>query len=157
MTPLKTRMAMLALCMLSLGLLAGCGKSQEARLAGTWALDKEVVKEAMLAEIAALEDPAQREVMELGMAMMGAAMLDSMDMTLTLNADGTAESTTVIMGETETVRGRWSARGNNLRIEMTEEGETDGIEARLDGDVLELFPPESEEMPFRLVLRRRLQ
>ena len=157
MTPVKTRMAMLALCMLSLSLPAGCGKSQEARHAGTWELDKEIVKEAMLAEIAAVEDPAQREVMELGMAMMGAAMLDSMDMTLTLNADGTAESTTVIMGETETVRGRWSASGNNLRIEMTEEGQTDGIEARVDGDVLELLPPEGEDMPFPLVMRRRAQ
>jgi hypothetical protein len=150
-------MAMLALGMLSLSLLAGCGKSQEARHAGTWELDKEVVKEAMLAEIAAVEDPAQREIMELGMAMIGVGMLEAMDMTLTLHADGTAESTTVIMGEIETVRGQWSARGNELRIEMNEDGQTDGVEARVDGDVLELLPSEGEDMPFRMVMRRRLQ
>jgi hypothetical protein len=161
MTPAKTSpktgTMTLVLGLLSLALLAGCGKSQDARHVGAWELDKEIVKEAMLAEIAAVEDPAQREVMEMGMAMIGAAMLDAMDMTLTLNADGTAVSTTVIMGETETVRGRWSARGDTVRIEMTGEGQTEGVEVRVDGDVLELLPPEGEDMPFRMVMRRRAQ
>lgn len=145
----------LSAVLLTVGALAGCGQSADARYVGTWELDREVVKEAMRAEIAAVEDPEQREVMELGMSMIGEGLIEAMNMTLVLNKDRSAASTTTLMGQSETVHGRWSARGNTVHIEMAGEGQPEVIEARVDGDVLELLPPEDEDMPFRLVMRRQ--
>lgn len=148
-------LAVFAAVALAAAALAGCGKSPEAQYAGTWELDKEIIKDAMMAEIALVEDPAERQMMEMGMAMMGAGMLDAMSMTLVLNADGTASSTTRMMGESDTVHGRWSARGRTLTIEMTQDGQTEAITAEFDGDALELIPPEDEDVPFRMVMRRQ--
>jgi hypothetical protein len=156
MKRLTRTMAVLAALMLGAGLLHGCGNAAPASShAGTWELDMQVVKDAMLAEIAEIEDPEERQAMEFGMAMIGSGMLDAMSMTLTLNADGTASSTTSMMGESETVRGTWSARNDHLTIEMTQDGESEAVSAVVDGDTLELIPPEGEEMPFRMIMRKR--
>lgn len=151
-SPLNALAALLILS--ALGGLAGCGQSSEARYVGTWELDREVVKEAMRAEIAGVEDPDEREAMELGMAMIGEGLIEAMNMTLVLNKDGSAASTTTLMGQSETVYGRWSAKGNLLRIEMSGDGESEALDARVEGDTLELLPPEDDDMPFRLVMRR---
>lgn len=135
--------------------LHGCGKASAPDHAGTWELDTAVMKDAMVAEIAAIEDPEERRAMERGMAMMGAAMFEQMNMTLTLNPDGTASSTSAMHGESETVRGKWSAQGNMLVIEMEQDGKSEAVSARVDGDTLELLPPEEEEVPFRMILRKR--
>lgn len=156
MTRTLPSLAVLAAAALAATLLAGCGKSPDAQFAGTWELDKEVIMEAMLAEIAEVEDPAERQMMEMGMAMMGASMLETMSMTLVLNADGTASSTTRMMGESDTVQGRWSSRGRTVTIEMSQDGQTESITAEYDGDAtLELIPPEDEDVPFRMVMRRK--
>jgi|GEM_PF-4075398 len=147
--------AMLGVVLLGAGLLQACGKSPELGHAGTWELDIQVVKDAMMAEIGEIEDPAERQAMEFGMAMLGSGMLDAMNMTLTLNPDGTASSTTSMMGESDTVHGTWSARGDHLTIEMTQDGESDSISAVVEGDTLELIPPEGEDMPFRMIMRKR--
>jgi len=147
--------AMLGVVLLGAGLLQACGKSPEPSHAGTWELDIQVVKDAMMAEIATIEDPAERQAMEFGMAMLGSGMLDAMSMSLTLNPDGTASSTTSMMGESDTVHGTWSARGDQLTIEMTQDGESDSISAVVEGDTLELIPPEGEAMPFRMIMRKR--
>jgi hypothetical protein len=152
-TPLE--MAVLAAVLLGASLLPGCGKPAEVAHAGTWELDIQVVKDAMAAEIAGIEDPEERQAMEFGMAMIGAGMLDAMKMTLTLNADGTASSTTSMMGESETVQGTWSARGNRLTIEMVQDNKSEEVSAVVDGDTLELIPPDDEEMPFRMIMRKQ--
>ncbi len=170
-------MAALAGLTLGAGMLAGCAKPESAKPAagvapasapasaparipavgpvGTWQLDNQVVKDAMMADIAAIEDPEERQAMELGMAMLGAGMIDEMSMILSLNADGTASSTTSMMGDSETVHGSWTASGNMLTIEMEQDGQSDAVAARVDGDTLELIPPEGEELPFRMIMRRR--
>jgi hypothetical protein len=150
-------MAMLAAVMLLAGGLQACGKSQTMTHAGTWELDIQVVKDAMEAEIAQIEDPEERQAMELGMAMIGAGMLDAMSMTLVLNPDGTASSTTSLMDESQTVQGTWSQDGDSLIILMTEGEQSDSVSAVVDGDTLELLPPEGEEMPFRMIMRKRLE
>jgi hypothetical protein len=152
-TPLD--MAVLAAAVLGASLLLGCGKPAEVEHAGTWELDIQVVKDAMAAEIAGIEDPEERQAMEFGMAMIGSGMLDAMKMTLTLNADGTASSTTSMMGESETVQGTWSARGNRLTIEMVQDNKSEEVSAVVEGDTLELIPPDDEEMPFRMIMRRQ--
>lgn len=152
-TPLD--MAVLAAVLLGASLLLGCGKPAEVAHAGTWELDIQVVKDAMAAEIAGIEDPEERQAMEIGMAMIGSGMLDAMKMTLTLNADGTASSTTSMMGESETVQGTWSASGNRLTIEMVQDNKSEEVNAVVEGDTLELIPPEDEEMPFRMIMRKQ--
>lgn len=147
-------MAVLAATLLGAGMLSGCGKSPTDTHAGTWELDIQVVKDAMAAEIAAIEDPDEREAMEFGMAMIGSGMLDEMEMVLTLNADGTASSTTSMMGQSETVAGTWSARGDRLTIEMAQNGKSEAVAAVVEGDTLELIPPDGEEMPFRMIMKR---
>jgi hypothetical protein len=145
----------LAVMFLAAGLLQGCGQSAESKHAGTYELDKAVIMEDMEATIAAIEDPEEREGMEMGMAMMGAGMLDMMQMSITLNADGTASSTSLMMGETETVTGTWSARGDQVRIEMVQDGQTEAVSGKITGDLLELIPPEDEDIPFRMVLKKK--
>ena len=150
-------MAMLAAVMLLAGGLQACGKSPTMTHAGTWELDIQVVKDAMEAEIARIEDPEERQAMELGMAMIGAGMLDAMNMTLVLNPDGTASSTTRLMDESQTVHGTWSQDGDSLTIRMTEGEQTDSVSAVVTGDTLELLPPEGEDMPFRMIMRKRVE
>ena len=150
-------MAMLAAVMLLAGGLQACGKSPTMTHAGTWELDIQVVKDAMEAEIARIEDPEERQAMELGMAMIGAGMLDAMNMTLVLNPDGTASSTTRLLDESQTVQGTWSQDGDTLTIRMTEGEQSDTVSAVVDGDTLELLPPEGEDMPFRMLMRKRVE
>lgn len=157
MKRLTVLMTVLTALLLGAATLQGCGKRDTAGHAGTWDLDIEVVKDAMAAEIAAIEDPEERQAMEFGMEMIGAGMLDAMQMTLTLNVDGTASSTTSMMGETETVDGTWSAQGNRLTIEMVQDGESESVAALVEGDTLELIPPEGEDMPFRMIMHRRAE
>lgn len=133
----------------------GCGPPAAERHAGTWELDTALVKAAMEAEIASIEDDAERQAMEAGMALMGSRMLDALRITLVLNADGTAVSTTNMMGERELVNGTWSASGNILTIEMTKDGESEAIRGRVEDDLLELLPAEDEELPFPMVLRKQ--
>ena len=150
-------MAMLAAVMFLAGGLQACGKSPTMTHAGTWELDIQVVKDAMEAEIARIEDPEERQAMELGMAMIGAGMLDAMNMTLVLNPDGTASSTTRLLDESQTVQGTWSQDGDTLTIRMTEGEQSDTVSAVVDGDTLELLPPEGEDMPFRMIMRKRVE
>lgn len=133
----------------------GCGQSDADRYVGTWELDTAIVKAAMEAEIASIEDDAEREAMQAGMAMMGSRMLDALRITLVLKADGTAVSTTSVMDERESVSGTWSAAGDILTIEMTEDGESEAIKGRVVDDLLELLPAEDEELPFPMVLRKQ--
>ena len=168
--------AVLAGLVLGAGTLQGCAKQEPAQPSpgsapasaaqapasiaavgpvGTWQLDNQVVKDAMMADIAAIEDPEERQAMELGMAMMGAGMIDEMVMILALEADGSASSTTSMMGDSETVHGQWATSGDMLIIEMEQDGASEAIAARIDGDTLELIPPEGEELPFRMIMRRR--
>ena len=146
----------LAAGLLVFAALQGCGKAEESRHAGTYELDKAVIMESIAGEIAAIENPEEREAMEMGLAMVGSGMLDMMRLTVTLTADGTASSTTSMMGESETVSGTWVARGDAVTITMIEaDGGSEPVNGMITGDTLELFPPEDEALPFRMVLRRQ--
>ena len=135
--------------------LSGCGPSEATRYAGTWELDTAIVKAAIEAEIASIEDEEERQAMEAGMALMGSRMLEALRITLVLNEDGTAVSTTSMMGESETVNGNWSVADDVLTIEMTGNGESQTIRGRVEDDLLELLPAEDEELPFPMVLRKQ--
>lgn len=95
--------------------------------------------------------------MEHGISMMGAGMLEAMDMNLTLNPDGTASSTTRVMDRSETVTGKWSADGDFLTIEMTKDGEFGLVNAQVDGELLRLLAPEENGMPMPIIMRKRAE
>jgi hypothetical protein len=40
-------------------------------------------------------------------------------------------------------------------IEMEQDGQAEAVAARVTGDTMELLPPEGEEMPFRMIMRKR--
>ena len=94
--------------------LAGCGGSVE----GTYKLDKTEMKTAMEAEVAKL--PADQQ----GMAKLGAAMLDAMDMTLELQAGGKAKLKTTMPSfekdqpaKTKDQDGSWKMDGEAIVID----------------------------------------
>ena len=145
----------LAVLALFVGGLQGCGQSVDSAHVGTYELDMAMVMEGMREQVAAIEDPEERKAMEMGLAMMGSGMLDNMNMSITLHADGTASSTSSMMGQSETVTGRWSARGDTVTIEVAQGEQAEAVTGRITGDRLELFPPEEEDIPFRMVLIRQ--
>jgi len=84
---------------------------------GTYKLDKGAVKETMKAKIAEMPEEQQ------GLAKMMLAMLDAMDMKLTLKSGGELEmeATTPSMGKekkpkTEKKSGKWKADGETITI-----------------------------------------
>lgn len=107
----------------------GCSKSPEQRLTGTWAIDVEATVDAKAATLEGeeLEEfEAEREE--------AAEQLGSFAMTMTFNADNTAEMSMTIMEETNTESGTWeiiSADGDEMVVAITEEGDEEADEQTL--------------------------
>lgn len=140
----------LVVALLSLVCLPGCGKSPEARAAGTYELDKQAMKDAVQAEIDQIEDPMER----MGASMM-MGMFDMFSVTITLNADGTASGISEMAGESEYVSGTWTLTDNRISLTLAEEGEEpETMTGILDGDTIRIETPDEEEMPFDMIFRR---
>lgn len=107
----------------------GCSKSPEQRLTGTWAVDVEATMDAKAATLEGeeLEEfEAEREE--------ATEQLNSMSMTMTFNADGTAEMSMTFMDEENTSSGTWeitSAEGDEMVVAITEEDEEEAEEQTL--------------------------
>jgi len=107
----------------------GCSKSPEQRLTGTWAVDVEATMDAKAATLEGeeLEEfEAEREE--------ATEQLNSMSMTMTFNADGTAEMSMTFMDEENTSAGTWeitSAEGDEMVVAITEEDEEEAEEQTL--------------------------
>lgn len=120
-------------------------------VAGTYTLDASAIQAAMQEQIDAVEDPNERMGMQMAVGMIGA-----MQMSLTLNEDGTASSTMSMMGQTEETTGSWSMDGDTIAITMASEGqEPQTATATFSEGVLTMSPPEGEEMPFELIFNRQ--
>ena len=144
------RSVAVVIALLGLALVHGCGPTPEEKAAGTYALDKENIKQAAAAEA---EKAPDEEKAQLEMAL---SMIDSMSMTLTLSADGSATSSMSMMGQTQSTTGTWKISGATVTLTMTEEGETpESVTGTLKGDTLELSPPEDSDMPFKMVFRKQ--
>jgi hypothetical protein len=146
--------AVLLLVLVSVLSLAGCGASA-ASVAGTYELDKEAVKAAARAEIETQKDSEEQDEMaEFGNVMM-LGMIDSMAMTLTLNADGTAQIVTRMMGNADTARGTWKLDGKTITISAAAEGEElTAMKGTVDGDTITM-QPDDEDMPFAPVFKKK--
>lgn len=134
-------------------LLQGCGDSGVAKAAGTYELDRDAIKAELQKEIEKIDDPSEKY-----MATNILGGIDDMPlMTFVLAKDGTLEATTVMMGMTDTAKGNWSISGSTVTFRMTDTGENDPDEmtGNLKGERIELNPPDGEEMPFKMIFKRK--
>jgi len=113
----QPRLARFALITLISALcLTACGGSP----AGTYELDKAGMKAEVEAQVAANPDDPSAAM---AAAMIG-PMLDSLDITLTLNPDGSAEMRMAMMGQTESESGSWTGGGDRLTLSFGGDAKT---------------------------------
>jgi len=131
-------------------LITGCGPSPMAEAAGTYELDNEAIQADFQQRLDEMEDGPEK----MG-AQMAAGMISSMQMTITLNEDGTASVDTTMMGQTDQAPATWSISGETVTLTVTpEEGEPDTATGTLEGGTLTLDPPDGENMPIDLVFNK---
>lgn len=135
--------------------LASCGPSTSS-VAGTYELDKVAVKAAMQAEIDKQKESGEEDPMAGFGAAMAMGMIDSMSITMTLNADGTATMLMQMMGDTESAKGTWTLDGNKITVTAAAEGETpEPATGTVSGDIITLKMPESGDQPFDMVFKKK--
>ena len=98
----------------------GCGGGSS--FEGEWSIDKAAMKEIMVAGMEK-ETQGQSEEAKKMMMDMVTPMVENMQMDLVLNNDGTFTVTSVMMGQTDTVTGKWTESGGT--ISMLEDGNAD--------------------------------
>lgn len=132
-------------------MLQGCGDSAVSKAAGTYELDTAAMRTSMQAEIDKIEDQMEK----MGASMM-LGMIGEMSITITLNADGTANGVMVMAGEEDPATGSWTLEGNAISITMTPEGEStaETMTGTFEGDTIRLDAP-GEEMPFQMIFKRK--
>lgn len=145
----------LSLSVLCLAWLAGCGSSMGS-VAGTYELDKEKIKAAAQEEIEKQKDSEDNT----GMGGFGAAMvlgmIETMNITMTLNDDGTATMVADMMGQKDTATGTWTLNGKNISITAKPEGEPEEtMTGTVDGDTITLKGEHDDDMPFDMVFRKK--
>jgi hypothetical protein len=136
-------------------LVAGCG-SGAASVAGVYELDKEAVKTSIQAEMKKAEESGDAEMgAQFGGAMI-LGMIDSLTMTVTLNADGTASMVADIMGDQNTATGTWKLDGEAITITAVSPGEEpETITGTVAGSKMTLKSPDGDEMPFDMVFKKK--
>lgn len=149
----STLATLLAFATLTLAamLLPACSKA-EPSIAGTYTLEKDAVKAALREEINTIEDPEEKF-----MAQMVLGFIDSLEMSITLNDDKTASAVTRAMNTTDTATGTWSRSGENITITLAPPDiEPQAMRGTIRNDTLELHPPETEDVNYRLIFRRQV-
>jgi len=141
---------------LSVGALPGCGSSETesatSSAAGSWELDREVIRAAMQLEIDQIEDPMEKA----GAGMM-LSMLENLSMTIDLNPDGTCTGTMTMMGDTDESTGTWTLNDGVITITMVNaDGEPEAMTGTLRGDRFELHDID-ENSSMKMVFRRRTE
>ncbi len=118
------RSAPLALLAILVALvLTGCGESS---FVGTWAMDRESFREAMMAEIESEQPDEEAE----GLAAIGQALgetlieelVNAIDLTIEIRDDGTSVATSNV-GDEPPVEGTWKVSGGKLILNMEDEDE----------------------------------
>lgn len=144
------------------GFAVGCGGSGNGETAqtqadpmeaaaGVYDMDRTAIRQAMQDEIDQMSDGPDKMGMNMAMG-----MIDSMEMTLTLNADGSAAMNMSMMGQTEEGSGTWELDGESISITVAPEGEEpETINGTLENGRLTLIPPEDEEAPFDMIFIKR--
>lgn len=128
-------------------LLIGCGKPSP--FVGTWTLDKEATREVLKG---VMEAEMAKQAGEQGAAALGMMqgmidgmldqMIEQMDMTLTVNADGTFTAEGDFEGKTS-ITGTWTEADGTATFDA--DGEEDDMAATISGDSLRLSPSDKPE------------
>ncbi len=138
-----------------------------ATLAGEWGFDPEEMRQAfrdqMEQDLAAVEDPAQREQMQAEMRMFEQMMMGPMveaisGTVVTLNADGTMTATLINPeGDSETASGVWTFDGRDITLSAGADGEPrDDLKGRvIDIDTIEVNIEDIGDSGVMARLRRR--
>ncbi len=112
--------------------LVGCGGGSS--FEGEWSIDKAAMKEIMVASMEK-EAEGQPEEAKKFMLDMANTMVENMQMDLSLKSDGTFTVTSVMMDQTDTVKGKWTESGGT--ISMLEDGNPDKkATAKIEGGKL---------------------
>lgn len=147
--------ALLLIPMLALAIaLPGC--SSEPGFVGTYELDKDAVKAALSAELDAQKAAGGEaaEMAELGNAML-IGIIDAMDCTLVISADGSARMTMSAAGNTDEGTGTWKETPTGLTLTLASEGE-DPVNGTviIDGETLRLQPMEGDPSEMEMIFRK---
>jgi uncharacterized lipoprotein NlpE involved in copper resistance len=143
----------LLICVLSVN---ACGPSTSS-VTGTYELDKEAVRKAMQAEIDKQKASGEEDPMGGFGAAMAMGLVESMTVTMTLNADGTAQMNMSMMGDSQAMDGTWTLSGANITVTAGPEGEEKKpATGTVSGDTITLKAAEGEEeMPFDMVFKKK--
>lgn len=159
MTTMTRRVFALSLMLVMSVALVGCGKSSP--FVGTWTLDKEATRAMMkdfmkskIAEEAGEQAEAMMGMMETMLEGQLDTMVEQMNMTLTVNADGTFTAEGDFDGK-ESISGTWTEADGTATFDAT--GEEDDMTATISGESLRMAPsnkPEGMPEDFALTLNK---
>ncbi|GAB5497158.1 MAG: hypothetical protein Phyf2KO_22380 [Phycisphaerales bacterium] len=138
------------------GSTASAPKASASDFTGSWQVDKDSMRDIMLAAIEAEAPPEATEEQKQMMRDMAAPMIEGMSINLSINEDETFSVDMQMMGETETTTGTWSLDNGVITMtETAEEGESnDPATGKLEDGKLVLDFPGEEGGPEQLIMIR---
>lgn len=136
--------ASMLIMVMSLLLITGCGASPMERVAGTYDIDRATVKKDIQAQIDAATDDMQKAQLSFALG-----MIDDMGFSITLDANGTASASVVMMEQNSTATGTWTLNGDAIAITMKGENEATAstVNGTVSGDRITLNPSDDQPMP----------
>ncbi|RNC82577.1 MAG: hypothetical protein ED559_12610 [Phycisphaera sp.] len=131
-------------------------KVTAADFTGSWQVDKESMRDIMLAAIEAEAPPEATEEQKQMMRNMAEPMIEGMSINLSINEDKTFSVDMQMMGESESTTGTWTLDNGVITMtENTEEGEnSDPATGKLEDGKLMLDFPGEEGGPDQLIMIR---
>lgn len=127
--------------------LGGCAAPARSEVAGVYDLDSSAVLDQAADGIDAVEDPSEKLAMRMALT-----MLQSLKVSLHLEADGTA----YVSGLQPQRTGSWSVSGGTVTAMLGTEGDdADRYTAKLRDGRLVIPTGGATELPFELVFERR--
>lgn len=123
---------------------------------GSWQVDKESMRDIMLAAIEAEAPPEATEEQKQMMRDMAAPMIESMSINLSINEDNTFSVDMQMTGEPESVAGTWTLDNGVITMtETVEEGESsDPATGKLEDGKLVLDFPGEDSGPQQMIMIR---
>lgn len=130
-------------------------KVTAADFTGNWQLDKESMRDIMLAAMESELPPEATEEQKQAMRDMAAPMIENMRINLSINEDKTFSVDTQMMGQPDTTTGTWTLENGVLTMTDSEEGEGSGPAfGKLEDGKLVIDFPNEEGGPEQLVMIR---
>lgn len=120
-------------------LLVACGGGSS--FEGEWSVDKAAMKEIMIASMEK-EAEGQPEEAKKFMQDMASSMVENMKMDLVILKDGTFTVTSVMMDQTDTIKGKWTESGGTISMVEDENPDKKATAKIEDGKLMVSFQGE---------------